>query len=149
MTFKKRETKSKPFDIGILPVIIAFLMIILILPAHSLPFSFVLSAGNEWSFSSTVNAESMTARPSVNGRLHVEGTQLVDENNEAVILKGISSHGLTWYPEFIDEKLFAGLSGQWDCNLIRLAAYSSEYCKGYTMTGSRRFRSRCKEISVF
>ena len=41
------------------------------------------------------SGEILTARPSMNGRLHVEGTQLVDENGTAVQLRGISTHGLT------------------------------------------------------
>ncbi len=131
MRFNTRKIKSKRYDIVILSVIAAVLMVLFIISECILPSADISITGNGRFFSSTVIAETGTARPSVNGYLHVEGTQLVDENNEPVILKGISSHGLTWYPDFIDEKLFADLSEQWDCNLIRLAAYSSEYCKGY------------------
>ena len=84
------------------------------------------------SVSFQTTAETATARPSVSGHLHVEGTQLVDENGEPAVLKGISTHGLTWYPDYIDDDLFLELSKQWDCNLIRMAAYSSEYVKGYS-----------------
>ncbi|WP_408071199.1 cellulase family glycosylhydrolase [Butyrivibrio sp. JL13D10] len=70
-----------------------------------------------------------TARPSVNGRLHVEGTNLVDEKGDPVQLRGISTHGLTWYPDFIDEKLFKQLSNTWNSSFIRLAMYSDVYCK--------------------
>lgn len=79
------------------------------------------------------NAESTqteTARPSVNGRLHVEGAQLVDENGEAVQLRGVSTHGLTWYPDFINGSLLGQLADDWNCNFIRLAMYSSLYCSG-------------------
>ncbi len=71
-----------------------------------------------------------TARPSVNGKLHVEGTQLVDESGTAVQLRGVSTHGLTWYPDFINESLFRQISEDWNCNFIRLAMYSSLYCGG-------------------
>ena len=70
----------------------------------------------------------MTARPSVNGSLHTEGTILVDENGVPVQLRGISTHGLTWYPDYIDESLFKQLAEDWNCNLIRLAMYSDIYC---------------------
>ena len=71
-----------------------------------------------------------TARPSVNGRLHVEGTQLVDAAGTPVQLRGVSTHGLTWYPQFIDATLFRQVSEDWHCNLIRLAMYSTAYCGG-------------------
>lgn len=78
----------------------------------------------------SVRLDVMTARPSVNGRLHVEGTQLVDESGTPVQLRGLSTHGLTWFPEIINEPLFAHLSKEWDCSLIRLAMYSDVYCNG-------------------
>ena len=68
-----------------------------------------------------------TARPSVNGRLHVEGTQLTDADGGAVQLRGVSTHGLTWYPDFITQSLFCQVSEDWNCNLIRLAMYASIY----------------------
>ena len=69
-----------------------------------------------------------TARPSLNGRLHVQGTGLADEGGTAVQLRGVSTHGLTWYPGFVSESLFAQVSEDWNCNLVRLAMYASIYC---------------------
>ena len=37
--------------------------------------------------------------PSTSGALHVDGTRLADENGQVVQLKGISTHGLAWYPD--------------------------------------------------
>ena len=75
--------------------------------------------------------EALIARPSDNGRLHVEGTRLVDEVGHTVVLRGVSTHGLTWFPDFINEALFRQISTEWNANLIRLAMYSSQYCGGY------------------
>ena len=72
-------------------------------------------------------AQLKTARPSVNGRLHVEGAQLTDASGEAVQLRGVSTHGLTWYPDYINEGLFRQVSEDWNCNLVRLAMYASIY----------------------
>jgi len=69
-----------------------------------------------------------TARPSVNGRLHVEGNGLADASGQAVQLRGVSTHGLTWYPDYVNENLFRQVSEDWNCNLIRLAMYASIYC---------------------
>lgn len=68
-----------------------------------------------------------TARPSENGRLHVEGTQLTDEKGEAVQLRGVSTHGLTWYPDFVNEDLFHQVAEDWNGSLVRLAMYASVY----------------------
>ncbi len=68
------------------------------------------------------------ARPSVNGQLSVVGTELVDKNGTPVQLKGLSTHGLTWFPDFISDSIFSQVSKEWDCNLIRLPMYSDIYC---------------------
>lgn len=73
--------------------------------------------------------EFVHARPSVNGALHVEGTRLVDEAGNPVMLRGVSSHGLTWFSGFIRNDIFEQLSTDWDCNLIRLPLYSDIYSK--------------------
>ncbi|MCD8300330.1 MAG: cellulase family glycosylhydrolase [Clostridiales bacterium] len=70
------------------------------------------------------------ATPSVNGALHVDGTQLVDENGDPVQLRGISSHGLAWFPEYINSDCMADLHA-WGANVFRLAMYTAEsggYC---------------------
>lgn len=82
-------------------------------------------------WNSTAQTEALTARPSQNGRLHVEGTKLVDEAGQTVVLRGVSTHGLTWFPDFINESLFCQISTEWNANLIRLAMYSSQYCGGH------------------
>ncbi len=72
----------------------------------------------------------VTARPSVNGKLQVVGGQLSDASGEAVQLRGISTHGLTWFSEYINEDLFDQITDDWNCNMIRLAMYSELYCGG-------------------
>ena len=69
-----------------------------------------------------------TARPSVNGALHVDGQVLADRKGQEAVLRGLSNHGLTWFPEFVDESFFRQLSTDWDCSLIRLPMYSDIYC---------------------
>lgn len=76
------------------------------------------------------SAEVINARPSVNGKLHVQGTGLFDEQGNQVVLKGASTHGLTWFPQFVNNGLFHQLSREWNTNLIRLAMYSDDYVNG-------------------
>lgn len=72
----------------------------------------------------------INARTSVNGKLHVQGTDLFDEHGNQVVLKGPSTHGLTWFPQFVNNGLFHQLSREWNTNLIRLAMYSYDYVHG-------------------
>ena len=58
--------------------------------------------------------------------LHVAGTQLVDEAGAAVQLRGVSTHGLAWYPEYVNEECFAELHDEWGATVVRLALYTSE-----------------------
>lgn len=74
--------------------------------------------------------------PSVSGRLSVKGTQLVDERGEAVQLKGISTHGIAWFPQYVNEELFGELHREWDVNVIRLAMYTAE-SGGYCTDGDK------------
>lgn len=70
------------------------------------------------------------------GRLHVEGTQLVNENGAPVQLRGVSTHGLSWYPEYVNREAFATLRDDWNANVVRLAMYTAEY-GGYCSGGDR------------
>lgn len=64
--------------------------------------------------------------------IHVQGTQLVDSSGEQVQLCGVSTHGLQWYPQYVNEASFASLKGSWGANVVRLAMYTGEggYCTG-------------------
>lgn len=86
------------------------------------------------------DAETVTgpACPSVNGALRVEGTQLADKNGNPVQLRGISTHGLAWFPDYVNEACFGQLHEEWQANIIRLAMYTAEY-GGYCTDGDREF----------
>lgn len=78
-------------------------------------------------------ADSGIAAPSNSGALQVIGSQLCDEDGNAVQLRGISTHGLAWFPGYVNAALFEELRKDWDVNVIRLAMYTYEnggYCAG-------------------
>ena len=77
-----------------------------------------------------------TAYPSTAGALHVEGTQLTDSHGNAIQLKGISTHGLAWFPEYVNEDCFRQFRQEWNVNVIRLAMYTAEY-GGYCSGGDK------------
>ncbi len=74
--------------------------------------------------------------PSTCGKLSVQGTQLVDENGDAVQLRGISTHGLAWFPQYVNEELFGEFRRDWKANVIRLAMYTAE-SGGYCTDGDK------------
>lgn len=76
------------------------------------------------------------ATPATAGALRVEGTQLVDCNGNAVQLKGLSTHGLAWFPDYINEECFRQFREEWKVNVIRLALYTAEG-GGYCTDGNR------------
>jgi endoglucanase len=74
--------------------------------------------------------------PSTCGALQVIGTQLCDENGNPVQLRGLSTHGIAWYPDYINEELFRQFHDEWNVNVIRLAMYTEEY-GGYCAGGNQ------------
>lgn len=71
------------------------------------------------------------ATPSTAGALQVVGTQLSAEDGRAVQLRGVSTHGLSWYPEYVNQEFFDELRNDWNANVVRLAMYTGEsggYC---------------------
>ena len=67
------------------------------------------------------------------GALHVNKGKLVDHNGEVVTLHGMSTHGLSWYPEYVNREFFEFMKKDWNIDVIRLAMYTDEldgYCVG-------------------
>lgn len=86
-------------------------------------FFFIKTQSNAASFVST------------HGRLSVKGTKMVDSKGKTVQLKGVSTHGLSWYPEYVSKEAFKSLRDQWGANTVRLAMYTAEY-NGYCVGSS-------------
>ena len=70
-------------------------------------------------------------------RLQVIGTQLCSSSGTPVRLQGVSTHGIAWYPKYINKKSFKRLRDDWHVNTIRLAMYTKEY-GGYLNGGSKK-----------
>ncbi len=66
------------------------------------------------------------------GKLTVDGTKLVDKDGNVVQLRGISTHGIAWYPDYVNYESFKDLK-EFGANTVRLAMYTGEnggYCAG-------------------
>lgn len=70
------------------------------------------------------------------GKLSVSGTDLVDKNGDKYQLKGVSTHGLSWFPQYVNEDAFRTVRDDWGGNLIRLAMYTHE-SGGYCTDGNK------------
>lgn len=82
-------------------------------------------------------ASASLATPSTMGALQVRGTQLTSSSGTPVQLRGISTHGLAWFPQYVNENVFRQLRQEWNANVVRLAMYTSEY-GGYCTGGNQQ-----------
>lgn len=69
----------------------------------------------------------------MHGALKVEGTNIVDANGEPFQIAGVSTHGLAWFPDYVNKDAFLSIRDDWGANTVRLAMYTAEnggYCEG-------------------
>lgn len=74
--------------------------------------------------------------PSKCGELKVVGTNLCDKDGNSVQLKGISTHGIAWFPGYVNNDAFAQFSQEWNASVMRIAMYTEEY-QGYCSDGDK------------
>ena len=72
------------------------------------------------------------------GRLKVTGSKLTDAAGNVVQLRGISTHGIAWFPDYINAECFKELHNNFGINVIRLAMYTAEY-NGYCTGGDKNY----------
>ncbi len=89
------------------------------------------------------------------GQLSVSGTDLVDRNGAKYQLKGVSTHGLQWFPQYVSKDAFKTLRDEWGANVIRLAMYTGEggYCSGADKSSMETLVSQgveaCTELGMY
>lgn len=66
-----------------------------------------------------------------NGWLKTEGANLKNENGEIVQLKGLSSHGIQWFPDLVNSDNLKQLKETWGMNVFRIAMYTDPNANGY------------------
>lgn len=81
------------------------------------------------------------------GKLNVSGTKLKDDAGNVVQLKGISTHGIAWFPDYVNEQCFKELHENYGINVIRLAMYTAEY-NGYCEGGDKMHYKNLLEMGV-
>ena len=112
------------------------------------------SAGNNSNNNNNNNNTSTTKKPaatvppapsdpkgttpvSQHGQLSVKNGQLVDKSGKGYQLRGMSTHGLTWFPEFVNESAFKTLRDDWNTSVVRLAMYVDEWGNGQCYMGNK------------
>ncbi len=68
---------------------------------------------------------------------------IVDQNGQPVLLRGVSTHGVHWFPEYINETAFQSMRDEWGINMVRLAVYAKE--GGYTEGAQGLMDQKIKE----
>lgn len=62
----------------------------------------------------------------VNGKLSVKGKNIVNKNGEKFVIQGVSTHGIAWFPQYVNEETFKTLRDDFNVNTIRIAMYSNQ-----------------------
>jgi len=62
----------------------------------------------------------------VNGQLHVCGVHLCNQNDKAIQLRGVSTHGLQWFANCYTSASVGALAEDWQADLLRIAMYVQE-----------------------
>jgi len=93
----------------------------------SLSFAVPLTA-NEKAFPGVLAPA--TVRPSKAGALKIIAkggkAQICGRDGTPVQLRGMSTHGLQWFPQILNDNAFRALAVDWGSNVVRLAMYVTE-----------------------
>ena len=85
------------------------------------------------------------------GRLHLAKVDgygnapvIVDQHGKPFQMRGASTHGVQWFPEYINKGAMQTLRDEWGVNLLRMACYVTQY-NGYTSGGQSLIDSKIVE----
>ncbi len=82
-------------------------------------------------FAETVVGQYPAGSPvAINGKLKIVGNKLSNECGNAVQLRGMSSHGVQWFPQCYSSSSLDALVKDWKIDIFRIAMYVGE--GGYT-----------------
>lgn len=81
------------------------------------------------------------------GRLKIQGKDLIDSNGEICQLKGLSSHNIFCYPEYLNESTITELTDRFGLEIFRFAMYSGFADEKYGYAdGDDEVRSRAEAM---
>ncbi|WOO35885.1 carbohydrate-binding domain-containing protein [Anaerocolumna sp. AGMB13020] len=101
--------------------------VIIVMVISILPKANVTAASSDYSH---LIGNSDVKKPSEGGKLQVldkNGIKtLCSADGNPIQLRGMSTHGLQWFPEVVNNNGFSALANDWGANVIRLAMYIGE-----------------------
>ena len=85
-----------------------------------------------------------------NGKLSVNGRDLVNQNGEKFQLYGLSTHGLQWFSKVVNEGTLSAIAENFGNNIFRFALYTDEdgYCDGSEAVKKRMLETLEKGIEI-
>jgi len=103
------------------------LAVVIVMVISVIPKATVTAASSDYSH---LIGNSDVKKPSAGGKLQVldkNGIKtLCGEDGNPIQLRGMSTHGLQWFPEVVNNNAFSALANDWAANVIRLAMYIGE-----------------------
>ncbi len=67
---------------------------------------------------------------------------IVDKDNNPYQLRGVSTHGLSWFPQYVNKGAFQTFRDYWGVNLIRIAVYAREGDNAYVNQYAKEWTER-------
>lgn len=71
------------------------------------------------------NKENTETPVALHGKLNVSETNITDKNGNNFQLRGVSTHGIKWFPQYVNQDAFEFMRDEWGINVVRLAMYSN------------------------
>ncbi|MCR5754698.1 MAG: glycoside hydrolase family 5 protein [Acetatifactor sp.] len=69
--------------------------------------------------------------------LKVDGAHLTDAEGNPIQLRGISTHGIAWFPDYVNREAFLWVKENAACNVVRISMYTSEWGGYCVQTGDK------------
>ena len=89
---------------------------------------------------------------SYNGKLKINGVDVVNQYDEKILLKGISTHGIHWFKDLYTKDNISKLKKDFNINLFRIAMYTDEggYISDHSIKNKvEEIVEYCKELDLY
>ncbi len=76
------------------------------------------------------------------GRLQVIGTNLCSEKGEPIQLRGLSTHGIQYFPNFYTENAIQSIAEEWEADILRVSSYVNEGWKEQYLDNPTKWKQK-------
>ena len=66
---------------------------------------------------------------------------IVDKNGKPFQMRGVSTHGLSWFPQYVNKDAFQTFRDEWGVNTVRIAVYVREGANAYIQEWADKLRT--------